>query len=185
MGDPAVEVSALQWSATAMSETTERFARLRAWDRPRGFALVGEGVWWVTIVDATLVRHHQEVYDGVLGGLAPAERRAIEKTLAGLRFLRNQIGNGADLAEFVESGASGPGAGAGRVTGWTWKPVAGPALASTPPRGQGWEMTRYRAYQDQLAGSTIGEVFGRAVAFLTLTAAKANPIRDVIEQTAP
>jgi hypothetical protein len=34
-------------------------------------------------------------------------------------------------------------------------------------------MTRYRAYQAQLAGHTIGETFDRAAAFLKL--ASANP----------
>ena len=45
-----------------------------------------------------------------------------------------------------------------------------PDLGSLPPRGQAWEMTRYRAYQAQLAGHTIGETFGRAAAFLKLAA---------------
>jgi hypothetical protein len=40
-------------------------------------------------------------------------------------------------------------------------------------------MTRYRAYQAHLAGQTIGEVFGRAVAFLTLAAANATSVTDV------
>jgi hypothetical protein len=40
-------------------------------------------------------------------------------------------------------------------------------------------MTRYRAYQAQLAGHTIGEIFGRAVAFLELTAANAPSITDI------
>jgi hypothetical protein len=39
-------------------------------------------------------------------------------------------------------------------------------------------MTRYRAYQAQLAGHTIGETFARAAAFLKLTAAHAPPITD-------
>ena len=43
-----------------------------------------------------------------------------------------------------------------------------PDLGSLPPRGQAWEMTRYQAYQAQLAGQTIGETFGRAAAFLKL-----------------
>jgi hypothetical protein len=39
-------------------------------------------------------------------------------------------------------------------------------------------MTRYRAYQAQLAGRTTGEIFGLAVAFLKLAAAS-TPITDV------
>ncbi len=185
MGDPAVEVSALQWSITAMSDATERLLRVWAWDRPQAFAVVGEAVWWVTIVDATLVRYHPRAYDGVVSGQIPAERRLVEGTLAGLRFVRNRIGHEIDLAEFIEPGAPGPGAGEGRITGWSWKSVPEPALASLPPDGQAWEMTRYRAYQAQLAGHTIGEIFGRAVAFLKLAAASATSITDVNAHAAP
>jgi len=39
-------------------------------------------------------------------------------------------------------------------------------------------MTRYQAYQAQLAGHTTGETFGRAAEFLTLIAAKAAPCTD-------
>ena len=172
MGDPKAGVSALLWAITAMSDTTDRLSRMAgAGDRTRAFAVIGEAVWWVTIVDATLVRHHQEAYDGVMAGQAPAQSRLIEEILAGLRFVRNRIGDEADLAEFIEPGASGPGpggAGDGPITGWTWKPVAEPALTSLAPRAQRWEMARYRAYQAQLAGHTIGETFSQAVAFLTL-----------------
>jgi hypothetical protein len=179
MGGPAGEVSALLWSITAMSDTTERLPRVRAGDRARAFAVIGEAVWWVTIVDATLVRHHPDAYDAVMAGQVPAERRLIEGTLAGLRFVRNQIGHEADLAEFIEPGAPGHAAGDGRITAWTWKLVPEPAVASLPPRGQAWEMTRYRAYQAQLAGHTIAEIFGRATEFLELAAANAPSITDV------
>jgi len=40
-------------------------------------------------------------------------------------------------------------------------------------------MTRHRAYQAQLAGHTIGEPFGRAAAFLSLTATNTAAIRKV------
>jgi hypothetical protein len=70
MFDPTVEVSALAWSITAMRDATERLPRVRARDRPRAFAVIGEAVSWVTIVDGTLVRHHPGAYDGVLAGPA-------------------------------------------------------------------------------------------------------------------
>ena len=72
--DLAAGMSALQWSLTAMSDTTERLARIRAGDRPRAFTVIAEAVWWVTIVDATLVRHHPDTYDAVMASQAPAER---------------------------------------------------------------------------------------------------------------
>lgn len=184
MGDPAVDASALQWSIIAMSETAERLPVVHAWNRARAFAAIGEAVWWVTIVDATLVRHHPGAYDGVMEGRTLEERRLIEGTLAGLRFVRNQIGQEVDLAEFVETSAPDPGAGNGRITGWTWKPVPEPALASLPPRAQAWEMTRYRAYRTQLAGRTVGEIFRRAAGFLTLAAANATSLTDISFQAA-
>ena len=169
LGDPAVEASALQWSVTAMSEATGRLPGVRVRDQPPALAAISEAVWWVTMVDATLVRHHREAYDAVLAVGGAAERRRTEATLAGLRFARNWIGRGAGLAELIDS----EGAAQGRVTGWTWKPASRPELGHLPPRGQAWEMARYRAYRAGLAGRTIGETFRRAVTFLTLTGADA------------
>ena len=174
VGDPAAGAAALLWSITAMSDAAERLPRVRAWDRPRAFAAIGEMVWWITIVDATLVRHHQEAYDGVMAGRTPARRRVIDEILGGLRFVRNRIGDEADLAGFIEAGPYGPGAGRGWITGWTWRPVPEPALTSLTPRGRAWEMTRYRAYRSQLAGHTTGEIFGQAVTFLKLAAASTS-----------
>jgi hypothetical protein len=176
MGDLTAGASALAWSITAMSDTTKRLSRVRAADRPRAFAAIAEAVWWITMVDATLVRHHPDAYDDVLAGQSPAERQLVEETLAGLRFVRNQIGDEADLAEFIEPGESGHGTERGRITGWTWRSVPEPPLASLPPRGQAWETMRYRAYQARLAGHTMGETFGRAAEFLKLAAANAPAI---------
>jgi endogenous inhibitor of DNA gyrase (YacG/DUF329 family) len=171
MGDPAAGESALAWSITAMSDTTGRLSRVRTADRPRAFAAIAEAVWWITMVDATLVRHHPDAYDSVMTGQNPSQRQLVEETLTGLRFIRNRIGDEADLAEFVAAGE-------GRITGWTWKPVPEPALASLSPRGQEWEMTQYRAYQAYLAGHAIGETFGRATEFLKLATANEPSVTD-------
>lgn len=172
LGDPAVEASALQWSVTAMSEGVDRLPGMSVLDEPRALAAVGEAVWWITMVDATLVRHHPEIYEAALVASGPTGRRLIDATLAGLRFVRNRIGREAGLEELVRSEV--PPTGRGRVTGWTWRPVPRPALVSLSPRGRTWEMARYRAYRSELAGHTIGETFERAVSFLTLTGANAT-----------
>ena len=184
-GDLQAGTSALQWSITAMNDTMKRLTRMPAGDPPRALALISEAVWWVTIVDATLVRHHLDTYDRVMAGQAPAGQQLVEETLAGLRFVRNQIGHEADLAEFT--GPRGPGSGPGdtRITGWTWKPVPEPKLASITPRRQAWEMTRYQAYQAQLAGHTLGETFGRATAFLKLAVADTPILTDTSVQAGP
>jgi hypothetical protein len=171
-GDLEAEANALDWSVTAMRDVTERLVRVGAWDRAQGFVVISESVWWVTIVDATLMRYHPEVYESAMRARAPAERRLIEGTFAGLRFVRNRMGYYVDQADFIEPGESRSGSD-GCITTWTWRSLPEPVLASLPPRGQTWEMTRYRAYEAQLAGHTIGEIFGRAVAFLELASAKA------------
>jgi len=55
-GDPPAAVSALGWTITAMRDTIDRLLRARASDQPHGYAAISEAVWWVTMVDATLVR---------------------------------------------------------------------------------------------------------------------------------
>jgi hypothetical protein len=137
-------------------------------DQARGFEMISDAVWRVTLVDATLVRYHPRAYEAVMRAQGPAARRTVEQTLAGLRFVRNRMGYHDDPAEFIEPGHGGPG-----IAAWRWRSLPEPALASLPPRGRAWEITRYRAYQAQLAGHTIGETFGRAAVFLKL--ASANP----------
>ena len=177
-GDLKAGASALQWSITAMTATAERLPRVRAADLPRAFTVIGEAVWWVTIVDATLVRHHPDAYDRVMTAQTPTQRRRVEETLAGLRFVRNRIGDEADLAEFIESGTSSTATGEAPITSWTWKPMPEPALGLLAPRGRAWERARYQAYHDQLAGRTIGETFGRATQFLKLATANVPSITD-------
>jgi len=52
--------------------------------------------------------------------------------------------------------------------------VPEPDLESLSPRGQEWELERYRAYHEYLAGHQVGQVFGRATAFLRLAAARSS-----------
>jgi hypothetical protein len=170
-GDPAVEASALHWSVTAISEANARLRDTGVRDRAAALTAVGEAVWWVTMVDATLVRHHREVYDAVIMARGPAEWRLTDATLAGLRFVRNWIAREAGLDKLIRS--DGAGAVNGSISGWAWKPVPKPALGFLPPRGRTWELARYRAYRAHLAGHTIADTFGRAVTFLTLTGADA------------
>ena len=164
--DLPAEAGTLDWSIAAMRDTTDRLLRASAWHQPHGFALISEAVWWVTMVDAAFVRYQPDTYHNVLASHGATERRVIERTFGGLRFVRNRMGYYEDHADFIQppEGSSGP------LADWTWRPVPEPGLASLPARGQEWEMTRYRAYQAQLAGHTVGETFGRAAVFLQLAA---------------
>jgi hypothetical protein len=156
--------SALRWAFTAMHDTTRRLGRVRASDRAQAFAVIGEAVWWVTIVDATLVRHYPDDYDAALARLPARERQATETTFAGLRFVRNRMGYHADHADFIEPAIDEAGRDA-PITEWTWRSLPEPAVATLPPRGQEWELSRYQAYQDLLAGHSVGETFGRTADF--------------------
>ncbi len=171
---PLAEASALQWAMTAMSDTTDRLPRVTELDQPRAFALISEAVWWVTIVDGTLVRYHPEAYDRELRGRPEAERALIEETLAGLRFVRNQMGQDVDHVDFIRPRSGADRSHGGRIRDWTWNQVPEPACAARSPRSQDWELTRYRAYESRLAGQAVGQTFRRAADFLKLAAAGAT-----------
>jgi len=168
-GPQGTGTSALGWAFTAMHDTTRRLGRVRASDRAQAFAVIGEAVWWVTIVDATLVRHYPDDYETVLDGLVTGERQVTEATFAGLRFVRNRMGYHADHADFIEPRVDDTG-GDAPITEWTWRSLTEPAVAALPPRGQEWELSRYQAYQELLAGHRVGGTFSGASAFLDLVA---------------
>ncbi|MBO0803915.1 MAG: hypothetical protein J2P25_12685 [Nocardiopsaceae bacterium] len=172
--DAQAQASVLEWAVIGMRDTTERLGRVRPMDSPQAFAVIGEAVWWVTIVDATMVRYHLQEYEAALAGLAEAERERTEGTFGGLRFVRNRMGYYADHADFIRPEAGPGGTQEAPITAWTWREVPKPALDSLGTRGRRWEMERYRAYQDYLAGQTMGDTFDRTAGFLTLAAAMAG-----------
>jgi hypothetical protein len=115
-----------------------------------------------------------------MAGQSAPRRRLIEGTLAGRRLVRNRIGDEADLADFIEPSKAGTGE--GRITGWKWRPVPEPELASLPPPGQAWEMRRcqaHQAHQAHLSGHNIAERFGPAAEFLKLASAATPPVTGI------
>ena len=157
----------------AMAAATDVLAGLGNGDRSRALTALSEAVWSVTIVDATLLRHYPAAYDAATAALSRSQRRVTEETLAGLRFVRNRIGQKVDLAELVGPRARDSdeaGSADSAVTDWVWRPVPAPEVASGSSRAQAWAKTRYRAYQAQLAGRPVADSLERAVAFLQQTA---------------
>jgi hypothetical protein len=165
-GVAAAPAVAIDWSVTAMTEAAGRLAAA-SWELPRLAAAVAETVWWVTLVDATLVRYHPRDYETALAGNG-ARRRETEETLAGLRYVRNQLGSSADPAAFIRPADSGPG------SAWTWSPLPEPDLEALTPRSRQWELGRYRAYQARLAGHDIAWTFARCTQFLAQAASLAD-----------
>src|SRR5262249_3045656 len=91
-GATPAEGGALDWTITAMRETVDRLLRARGWDRPHAFAAISQAVWWITMVDATLVRYHPDAYDSVLAGHEAAGRRGPGGGVGGLRWRGTQDG---------------------------------------------------------------------------------------------
>jgi len=175
---PPAEASALEWAITAMRDSTDRLPKVTELDRPRAFAVISEAVWWVTIVDGTLVRYHPEAYDRELRSRSEADRALIEETLAGLRFVRNQMGQDVDHIDFIRPRSAAPGGRNGHVRDWTWNQMPEPACTSLSPRGQEWELSRYQAHLSRLAGQAVGQTFRVAAEFLTAAAASASTLTE-------
>jgi hypothetical protein len=167
---PVGEASALDWSFAAMVETIDRLPRVKEWDGARAITVIGEAVWWVTIVDATMLRYHPDAYDQVLADAR--DREEIEHTLGGLRFVRNHMGHDIDHVDFVKA-ARRRGSGGDQIATWTWRRLRCPEVGTLPPRAQEWELDRYQAYQRQLADRPVAEAFSRARSFLARAAAAA------------
>lgn len=165
-GVAAAPAAAIDWSVAAMAEAASRFAATTAWDLRRTAAAVGETVWRVTLVDATLVRYHPQAYENALASKA-ARRRKLEETLGGLRYVRNQLGQGAEPTGFI-SPASGD------AGGWIWRPLPQPDLTGLTLRAREWELSRYRAYQARLAERDVARTFARCADFLTHAASLAR-----------
>ena len=167
-GVAAAPAAAIDWSVAAMTEAAARLSSSGAWDLLHLAGVLSDAVWWVTLVDATLVRYHPRNYEGALAGRS-ARRRETEQTLEGLRYVRNQIGKAADPASLIEAAPSGDPAAA-----WAWRPLPQPDLGGLRPRARKWELSRYRAYQERLAGHDITETFTWCAEFLTLAASLAG-----------
>ena len=163
-GVAAAPAAAIDWSVAAMAEAATRLAASTAWNLPHLSEAVSDAVWWVTLVDATLVRYHPRNYEGALAGRS-ARRRETEQTLEGLRYVRNQLGRSVDPASFIQ-----PAAGDDAAAQWTWRPLPQPDLAGLGSRARKWELSRYRAYQGRLAGRDIARTFARCTEFLAQAA---------------
>ncbi len=116
-GGPGAGDGALALSVAAMSDALRRLTRARAADIPQAVAAATEAVWWVTVVDAAMIRHHPAEYGRALATLDPAARRAVERSFAGFRFIRSQLGYSADPGDFIQRHPVGR---APALT-WTWR----------------------------------------------------------------
>jgi endogenous inhibitor of DNA gyrase (YacG/DUF329 family) len=163
-GVAAAPPAAIDWSVAAMSEAARRLSSPGSWDLPRLADAVADAVWWVTLVDATLVRYHPQNYESTLAGRS-ARRRETEQTLEGLRYVRNQLGGAVDPADLITPAAAG-----GASPAWTWRSLPQPDVSGLGSRARRWELSRHRAYQARLAGRDVTVAFAWCAEFLALAA---------------
>jgi hypothetical protein len=78
------------------------------------------------------------------------------------------MGYYADHADFIQPRLGEVDGGHAPIPEWTWRSLSAPTLETLPRRGQEWELSRYHAYQERLAGRPVGETFSLASAFLAL-----------------
>jgi hypothetical protein len=169
--DAAAEQRALEWSLAGMQDVTERLVLCRPEeDGVVAFSAVAEAVWWVTIIDARLIRQYMDIYEAVLAAHDPAQRSMVEGTLSGLRYVRNQTTSETISAEFISPPAGAKGYGV--PAAWGWNHIAEPPLDDLPEDVRSWELTRYQEYEAWLAGNVVGDVFQRATGFLDLAVAR-------------
>lgn len=162
--------SPLSWSASALEDTAGRLCKAEAMNLPEALAVISEAVWWVTLVDATMIRYHHDAYDHALAQLTADERKTTEGTFTGLRFVRNCMGFYVDPADFIQPQRDSLG-GDAPVPAWTWRQVPAPVSAALPQRSRTWETGRYQHYRLYLACQPGGETINQAATFLTQLAA--------------
>jgi predicted nucleic acid-binding Zn ribbon protein len=172
---PPGQATALDWSIAAMVDTIDRLPRVKAWDAAQAVTVIGEAVWRVTMVDATMVRYQPDIYDQVLTSVPRPERRLIEESLAGLRFVRNHLGHDIDQIDFVQAGRPRQADARDQLATWTWRSLPPPSFAALSARAKEWELDRYRAYQLRLANQPVCQAFSRVRAFLLQAATAATP----------
>lgn len=160
----------LNWSVAALEDTAERLRKAEAMTLPEALAVISESVWWVTLVDATMIRYHHDAYDHALADLCADQRKITDGTFTGLRFVRNCMGFYVDPADFIQPPQDSLGCDA-PVAAWIWRPVPAPVNAELPQRARTWETGRYLHYRIYLAGRPVGETINRAAGFLTQLAA--------------
>ena len=168
--DTVAEERALEWSLTGMQDVIEQLDLDQPADASAAFSAVAEAVWWTTIIDARLIRQYMDLYDDVLDAGPPSDQPMIEGTLAGLRFVRNQM-SGDERRCFIEPPASA-GHGVAVTAAWRWAHRPEPDLAALPAHMRPWVMTRYQAYEQWLAGGSVGQAFQRASGFLNRAASR-------------
>ena len=125
-------------------------------------------MWWVTLVDATLVRYHPRDYEKAL---ADKDRAAAEDRGGRWKASVTCATSWESPSNRTSSSARPHDGG----SGWSWRPLPEPALDALAPRARQWELSRYHAYQERLAGRDIARTFARCTEFLAQAAALVGP----------
>ena len=162
-GVAAAPAAAIDWSVTAMTEAARRLSSPGPRDLPRLADAIADAVWWVTLVDATLVRYHPRNYETTLGPQRPAARDRADPRRAAVR---------PQPARQVRRPRRPDHAGRsrGHPARLDMAVTAQPDVSGLGSRARQWELSRYHAYQARLAGRDVTAAFAWCAEFLALAA---------------
>lgn len=153
---PPNPTAALDWSVAAMNAATNRVNMVNASGKPEAFAVIGEAVWWITVVDDNLRARYGKAYSQAEKGTTPRPG----ETMRGLRSARNRICHEVEVVDFIEAIGSRANRGDGRITAWAWRSVPPPRSRATR------DIAGHNACEAVLAGQNIVQTFGLATGFL-------------------
>jgi hypothetical protein len=138
---------ALTWSARAMQDATERVNKISGFEPDRAFAAIGEALWWTTIVDDELQRHHVDGYNAATKSFKGGNPPYPADILLGLRSVRNRLGHEVEPYDIIRPISERVDPGDGRITAWQWQHIPPPS-ADGRTRGQrDYDLRAHDAYE--------------------------------------
>jgi hypothetical protein len=152
-----IRLTAVGWSVEAMISAADRVSMIPANQPAKAFAAFAEALWWITVVNDSLVNRFPDAYVAAAKLWPPG----VKDTVAGLRSVRHRIAHEVDLVEFFQPVASEfPYLGIERgITAWTWKSVP------PPTRTFQRDVEGHQAYERAVAGQNVVGVFSYALSF--------------------
>lgn len=147
-----------EWVVNAMNRAADRMIHVHWHEPDRAFAVIGETLWWICVLDEMLRTKNQSAYeDG-----RPKDERA-SSLLLGMRYARNCIAHSVDVLEYIEPTAVLRTIWASQYqASWRWRQL--------PPVQEKRGRTGEEEYERVVAGYDVKQTLVEALTFLRSSA---------------